>query len=442
MAHVVGTLSTHAGNFKKIYADKIGKYLSSTSILQEKIPFRQKERTGEEYVMPIMTRRGHSFDYAASGAGQVNFGDLDTSKIVNANLKGSQIFGGDGIDWEAAFSSDAPDAAFSEEFDLVATGLQDSGRFRIEMDTFWGQSPNGTIGIIDGIPATSATSTVTILLAERSPGILFQIENALVEIFDSTLATKRVGLDTGGSYRVLTVAPDSGTLTLDNSGGLLASGDRIFFKGQLTAGPVWKSAAGLDKWCSNAATIAGIDAVQNVVWRPNTISAGNLPLSFDILLRISASFESRSHKGKLCAIVSPISWANMMADMSAAVRRTQNERKYTLGAETIEFFTGNGSIEVIAHPYQKKGYAHVIPVLVSNSDGEYKTEEVDRAPLRRIGAVDLTFVGPDGKTGKKKSAYFEKLQRTNILYIETYSHQALFCTSPARTARITGIVED
>jgi hypothetical protein len=442
MAHVVGTLSQH-DQFKKKYADKIGKYLSCTDILQEKLPFTEKERTGEEYVMPIMLRRGHSADYAASGAGQVSFGDLDTSEIKKAALKGSQIFMGDGCDWESSFSSDGDKVAFTDEFDIVVSGLMDSHRFRIEMDTLWGQSPNGSIGIIDGTPATANPSTVTILLAERSPGILFQIENALIEIFSANLGTKRTGPESGGLYRVLSVDPDAGTFTLDNSGGNLANTDRIFFKGQVVAGPTHKSAAGLHKWFTNAGSLAGIDASTRVVWKPNTVSAGNGPLTFDQLLSVAARLANRSHNGRLCAIVTPQAWNNAMADMSAVVRRTPQERKYVLGAEAIEFYTGVGTVEVIAHPYAKNGYAHVFPILTANADGEYEKEAVEKAPLRRIGATDLTFVGPDGKTGNsKKSAYFEKLQRTNLLYVETYSHQAPFVACPARTAVINNIVND
>lgn len=443
MAHVVATTSVH-DQFKIRYAEKIGKYLSSTSVLQEKIPFKERDRTGEKYVMPIQTRRGHSANYAAAGAGQVNFGDLDVSRIVKASIKGSQIFMGEGLDWEAAFSDDGEGTAFSDEFDLVVSGLQDSHRFRIEMDLLWGQSANGSVGIVDGVPATSATSTVTILLAERSPGILFQLENALLEIFDSTLATRRDGQETDDAFRVISVDPDAGTFVASNTAGAIQSGDRIFFKGQVTAGspPVHNTAAGIHKWFTNAGTLADIDAALNVVWRPTTISAGNGPMSFDLLLQTAAAFENRSHKGKLCALVTPTAWNNMMSDMSAAVRRTEQSRKYVLGAEAIEFFTGTGSVEVISHPYEKKGYSHIFPILTRNADGEYKDEEVQRATLRRVGATDLTFMGPDAKAGGKKSAYFEKLQRTNLLYVETYSHQTLFVACPARTAAVTGIVDD
>lgn len=440
MAHVVGSLDRQQ-QFKIRYADKIGDYLSACSILQQRFPFREKERTGELYQMPILTRRTAGGDYAAGGAGQVNFSDILTSKIVKAQLTGSQIFMGDGLEWEAAFASQAPDAAYSDSFDLCIRSIMDSHRFRIELDTLWGQHTGGSIGTVTGTPATSATATVTILAAERSAGILYNIEGHRLDIFASTLTTQRTSAITGitPSYEVISVQPDAGTIVVDNSAGVIADGDVIFLKGQRTTS-AWNVAAGIHKWFSNTGSIAGIDASTNTVWSPNVIAVGSLPITFDQILRLSNRLLSRGMVGKLLCVLTPRSWSDNMADMSAAVRRTPSEKKYVLGAEAISFHTGTGEVEIIAHPYQKEGYAHVAPLMPTKPEG-YTKEELDTAPIRRIGATDLTFVGPDGKTGNsKKAAYFEKLQRTNILYVETYSHQAPFVAAPAHTGVFTGIV--
>jgi hypothetical protein len=429
MANQIGTISYH-DQFRIRYAEKISKYLSATSILQEVAPFTEKEMTGEKYVMPIQTRRGHAFTYAASNAGQVTFVDLDTSKIEKASLNGSQIFGGDGCDWESALSA----LGFTDEFDLVMEGLMDSHRFRIELDTFWGQNAKGSIGVVTGTPATSATSTVTILAAERSAGILYNIENATLEFFNPALNTLRAG-----THVVQSVDPDAGTFVVDNSGGTLVDGDIIFLKGQRTTA-AWKQAAGLNTWLQNTGTIAGLDASTRSVWKPNVIALGGAPLTFDELLKAANRLQSRGHVGKLVALVSPTTWSQMMSDQAAVVRRTQEQRKYVLGADALSFSTGIGEIEIIAHPYQKEGYAHVFPVTTANADGSMNEKDLESAPIRRIGVTDLCFVGPDGKTSKsKKAQYFEKLQRTNILFVETYSHQALFVAAPSRCVTFTGV---
>jgi hypothetical protein len=429
MANVIGTISYH-DQFKIRYANKIGKYLPSFAILQEKFPFTEKEQTGEKYVMPILTRRGHGFTYAASGAGSVTFGDLDTSKIVKASLNGSQIFGGDGLDWEAAVSA----LGFTDSMDLCMQGLWDSHRFRMELDTLWGQNAKGTIGKIDGLPATSATATVTLLASEVSAGILYNLEGAKVDIFSSNFATLRAG----SPFEILTVDPDAGTFTLDNSGGIIQDTDVVFLEGQRTTG-AQKHAAGLHVWATNTTSIAGIDAASNIVWKPNVIDLQSNAITFDDLLNAANALHSRGHIGKLVGIVSPKSWSRMMSDQSTLVRRTPQEKKYVLGADALTFTTGVGEIEVIAHPYEKEGYAHIFPVMTQNADGEYAKDEVDKAPIKRIGAQDLCFMGPDAKTTGKRDAYFEKLQRTNVLYVETYSNQALFVSCPSRCVTFIGV---
>src|SRR6185503_15370927 len=112
----------------------------------------------------------------------------------------------------------------------------------------------------------------------------------------------------------------------------------------------------------------------------------------------------------------------------------QDQRKYVIGADSLSFYTGVGEVEIIAHPYQKEGYAHVFPVSTANATGEMSTEELESSPLRRIGVTDLCFIGPDGKTStSKKAAYWDRLQRSNVLFVETYSNQALFVAAPSRS---------
>lgn len=441
MAHAPAILGSLNDQFKEKFSDKIAKHLTANSIYTQRIPFRESEMIGEAFEEPVCIRRTTGGDYARSGVGQVSYSDIRTSQIVKARQVGSQIFMGDGMDLESVYSSQGTDRAWSPEWNKCMTALMDSSRFRQEMATMWGQHTGGSIGVVDGVPAVSATSTVTILAKEVSSGIIFQLENTLVEIFDSALTTQRISAITGitPAYSVLTVDPDAGTFTLDNSAGVIQSTDVIFFKGERTTS-TFNVQAGIHTWLNNTGTIAGISSTANAVWKPNILSAGNLPLTFDKLLTVTGRLFNRGFMGKLIAEVPIRSWNNMMSDMSALVRRTPSEKKYVLGAEAIEFRTGAGNVEVIAHPYAKEGYAHITPTLQSRGDG-YTEQELDNAPLRRVGATDLIFVGPSGKGSKgKRAEWFYNLQRTNLLIAETYIHEAVFMTCPCFTASITNIV--
>jgi hypothetical protein len=433
MAHDPGSLSLHA-HFKVRYADRIGKYLSATSICQEKFPYKEKYATGELYRVPILTRRVQDAKYATSGAGEVAFGDIKSSKIVQADLKGTQLFMSNACDWESATSSDSKGVkSFSDEFDLVVYDLWDSARFRIEMSILWGQFVNGTIGKISGAPAGNV---ITLLAADRSPGILYNLENAKLEIFDSALTTLRAG-----THTVTAVDPEAGTITVSAIGAAVDT-DIIFFSGEVSATFTHNNMAGLAKWSTNfTGSLAGISASNNIVWKPTEVDVGNGPLTMDHILSAAKNIQFRGHRGKMCALISLGAWNDAMSDMSATVRRTPSERKYVLGAEAISFFTGAGEVEVIAHPYQKNGHGFLFPVMTPNSDGSYNEDVVESSPIRRIGATDLAFVGPDGRiSGSKRQEYFEKIQRTNLLSIDVYSHQALFPTVPSRLVHFVNVV--
>lgn len=439
MAHSAANQSLHA-QFKARYADRIGVYLSANDILQERFPFRSKARLGDTYDMPILTQRVAGGKYALAQAGNITFGDIKTSVIKKAQLRGTQLFMSNALDWEAAFTSDNTGArSWSDEFDLVINDLWDSARFRLEMNFLWGQHPGGSIGTVDGAPAANV---ITILAAELAPGILYQLIGAEVDIWSADLDTKRAGVGADGQYTITAVDPEAGTITVDDDQNV-ATTDVIFFMGERTVGTpdVFANGAGLMVWARNTGSIAGLSAATDIVWKPSTVAVGSAALQFDHILEAAKRVQARGHKGKLCALLSLESWNDSMNDLSATVRRDPSDRKYALGAESIVFYTGTGEVEVVAHPYMKKGYSVLFPVMTPNADGSYRKEQIDKSPICRIGATDLAFVGPDGSPDSKgRQSYFEKIQRTNLLSVDVYSHQALFVHVPSRLVAFTGVV--
>lgn len=417
------------------YSDRLAKPLTPFDVLQERFPFREKERTGESYIVGVLTRRVQGGDYALSGSGQVNFSDIKSSKIEQATLQGSQFFLSNAADWESVVSSDKDgNQSFTDEMTLVCDDLWNSARFRLEMLQLWGQNSLGSVGRISGAPVANV---ITIEAAHLSPSILYNLEGATLTIRDDA----DLSVERAGTHVVTAVDPEAGTITVTDDGAA-ADGDVIFFSGELVAASAtFKTAAGLHRWATNTGSIAGLDASTRVVWKPTTLSAGNAPLSFDLLLDAARILQARGHRGKMTAVISLGAWNDAMSDMSATVRRAASDKKYVLGAESIEFITGAGVLEIIGHPLQKNGFAHVFPVMTPNADGDYTEEAIENSPIRRIGAQELAFVGPDGTMSQaKKNSYFEKIQRTNLLALDVYSHQALFPVYPARLVAINNIV--
>ena len=432
MAHSIGVIGTPHDQFKIRWADKMARGLSAYAILQDKFPFREAEKTGESFVMPVLTKRVSGGTRAAAQAGAVTFNDIRTSVIEKATLKGSQYWNWNGCDEEAALASMGEQKAWTPEFDLAMRDLYDTGSFHLELALLWGQFPLGSIGQLDANPIAN----VFVLTPESTaPGILYNLVGHELEVFSLDLTTKRTG-----THVVTAVDPEAGTITVTDDGNVVDT-DVIFLKDEVVEGApaTHKTGAGLAVWATPATTLAGLSTATRPTWKPTEIDAAGESLSFDMLIQAAKNVQNRGFAGKLCALVSPDGWTDAMNDMSATVRRQAGDRKYVLGAEAISFYTGTGEIEVISDPYQKKGYAHVFPV-AQKPLSEYEDAELDNLPCRRIGASDLVFVGPDGKTSKAfRESYFYKLQGTNVIVAEVYSHQALFVGYRSRLVTISGI---
>lgn len=426
-----GTLSQYSGLFKDVFADKLSDVVPSFALLQDDIPFINAKRTGELFSQPILVQRSHGATYLANAAGNTTLNPVLASKTVEAQIKGSQIVMRDAIDYEAAFSSEGDQAAFTPAMKLTVEALWESSHHRVEADLLYGQDSNG-LGTVNGAPAANV---ITIDTAQFAEGLWTGMEGAELEIFASTLTTKRtgVGSDSVGSgfYTITAVDLDNGTITVDDDQNV-ADNDVIFFRSQRTTS-AFNTMAGLHKWLTNTGTLANVSASTYNLWKPVSLSAGNAAFSFDLVLQGCARVSMRGAMGTMCCYCHPLAWANAMTDLSATVRRNHKDiKEYVIGAESISFYTGTGHVLIKAHPMVKPGFAYTIPVGGEGSDnGSYK----------RIGATDVTFVTQQGRGSKTGgTSYFEKLPNTNAVEVQTYSHQALYTPKPARGFIITSIV--
>lgn len=428
-----GTIAQYSGLFKDVFADKLSDVVPSFALLQDDIPFRTSKRTGELFSQPILVQRSHSATYLAAEAGTVTLNPVLASKTVEAQLKGSQIVFRDAIDYEAGFGSEGDQAAFTPAMKLTVEALWEASHHRIEADLLYGQDTNG-LGTVSGAPATNV---ITIDTAQFAEGLWAGMEGAELEIFDSALTTKRTGIGTDtvgtGFYTITAVDLDNGTITVDDDQNV-ADNDVLFFRTQRTTS-AFNTMAGLHKWLTNTGTIANVSAATYNLWKPVSLSAGNAAFSFDLVLQGCARVSMRGAMGAMCCYVHPLAWANAMTDLSATVRRNHKDiKEYILGAESICFYTGTGKVFIKAHPMVKPNFAYCVPLSTGEGGGE-------NGAYSRVGATDLTFVTQQGRGSRTSgTSYFEKLPNTNAVEVQTYSHQAIYSSKPARGFIITGIV--
>lgn len=428
-----GSLTQYNGLFKDVFADKLSDVVPSFALLQDDIPFKNSKRVGELFSQPILVQRSHSATYLSSADGTVTLNPVLASKTVEAQITGSQIVFRDAIDYEAAFASEGDQAAFTPAMKLTVEALWEASHHRIEADLLYGQDANG-LAVVDGAPVADV---ITILTSQFAEGLWTGMEGAELEIFDTLLTTQRTGVGSDsvgvGFYTIVAVDLDAGTITVDDDQNIVDT-DVIFFRSQRTTS-AFKSMAGLHKWLTNTGTIANVSAASFNLWKPVTISAGNAAFSFDLVLQGCARVSMRGAMGTMCCYVHPLAWANAMSDLAATVRRNHKDvKEYILGAESICFYTGVGKVFIKSHPMVKPGFAYCVPLSTGEGGGE-------NGSYYRIGATDLTFVTQQGRGSRTSgTSYFEKLPNTNAVEVQTYSHQALYSSKPARGFIVTDIV--
>jgi hypothetical protein len=138
-----------------------------------------------------------------------------------------------------------------------------------------------------------------------------------------------------------------------------------------------------------------------------------------VLKGVSKAF-ARGQVGKLSLYVSPLTWANLAADLSALRKYDGSYKRGKLenGTEGITFYAQNGEIEIIGYNIIKQGFAYALPL----------------DHVHRVGSTDVTFDTP-GMGGK----IFTQLANNAGFELRNYSDTAVFVDAPARCVFFTGI---
>jgi hypothetical protein len=119
------------------------------------------------------------------------------------------------------------------------------------------------------------------------------------------------------------------------------------------------------------------------MWKGNSYSAGSAAFTF---AKFQSALSDACNKGLTedgTVLVSPKTWTNLHAEQSALrdYDSSYSSGKATNGSKALQFFSQNGSNEIIAHPFVKEGEAFVYPA----------------KRIMRLGATDITFNNPANK---------------------------------------------
>lgn len=434
----VTTPSELTGLFKQIYADNLEKLIPECGKLVKMIPMSTKQ-LGDKYNQPVVLTTEQGVTYATYNAGAFDLDSPISMGTQNAEVVGRQMLLRSAISYSAFYKNESKEAQFIDATSLVVENMMESLTKRLEVGMLHGQTGIGAVATGDLVDDTGGFATVQLTDAEYAAGIWAGAEGVrltFISDFDPTTISAATNINpvtTGEEVVVVAVDTDAKTITIKSTGATIAELEtastagalKVFYKGTVVgsgAGFSFVEMEGLSRIFSNTGTLFNINATNYNLWKANTYSAGNAKLTMAKVQEAVAKAVNRGLDEKVVLLVSPMTWADLAADL-AALRRydgSYTKTKGENGVESLVYHSANGEIEVISHTLVKEGEAFIFPP----------------KRLKRIGASDITFQSPNNKDDR----IFLDLPNKAGYELRAYSNQSIFVETPARCVLITGIV--
>jgi len=418
------TPSELTGLFKEAYADVIQNLVPEVAKVIKMVPFIERDKEeGNKYHQPVIVSNEHGFTYAGPSAGAFALNDAVSMNMQDAQVEGSQILLRSALSYDAAAKASNSKKAFVKATELLVENMMESSAKRLELSCLYGRSGLGKCA--SSANASATTTLVTLTTAYWATGIWSGSETAKVNFYTSNTTLVSSGADSiftvtqvdANNRKLLITGTATGITALDAAILANANDVDIYFNSSFA-----KEMYGLDQILSNtSATLFNISATDYNLWAGNVFSVGNVALTMGKLLIGVSKAVQRGLNEKVVCLLNPDTWANVNSDLAAlreydgSYRRERAEN----GVENITFYHQNGAIELVSHNCVKEGEAFVFPP----------------KKVRRVGAQDISF-----KTPGREDEIFLHLPSNAGFELRTYTDQAIFVETPARTVKLTNIV--
>lgn len=415
-----GSGSNADGYFKEIYADQLENLVPEHSVLAQAIPFREKEKLGDSYHMPVRVRRAQGVTFAGPTESMSAFSlnDVVSGKMLDAQVAGSTFVGRESFAYKAVVSATSKGKqAFGDLFDDGVKDLLTSASFYRELSLLYG---GGNIGVFGAGGASSTANQDIVLTAATSAiGVWAQMEGAYIDVYSADLSGKRNPV---GTITVEGATESAGVVTLTLKGSVGSEMANIIATDvAIPRGAKGEWFSGLEAICSNAGTLFNIDADKYPLWRANELAVGGA-LTMAKVQKAAAMIVPRAGLGELTCYVSVSTWANLNNDIVGMRQFDEAGGVAELGAQSIRYHGPSGIINIIAHPMLKGGISLL---------GDPKA-------ALRVGATDLTF-NLDGVDGSQPKFLRELVDKAGF-EVRCLWDQALLLKRPAGWTYLTGIV--
>lgn len=410
------------GLFKAAYGESTINLIPEVAKLIRMVPFISKEKQiGDKYHQPVVVSYSHGVTYGAANAGAYSLNAAVALAMQDAQVDAPQITLRESVGYDAAAKAAKGRNAFMDTFDLLVETMMESMMKRVEIASWYGGTGIGQVSSSANTNAT--TSVVQLSTATWATGIWSGMKNCKINFYDNTATLVSSSTDSifvissvDVANRKLTVTGTAtGITALDSKASTNAPLD-IYFNGAKAS-----EMSGINTIITNTGTLFNISASDYELWKGNTYSAASAALTMGKAVAAVAKAVQLGLNEKVCLFVNPATWTNLNSDL-AALRRfdgSWRKAKGENGQENISYYGQNGEIELISHNIIKEGEAFAVPL----------------KRIKRLGAQDVSF-----KTPGREDEIFLHLPDNNGYELRNYTDQQIFIETPARTVKITSIV--
>ncbi len=433
MASLPETLASIAGDQKVVYGKTLVNTLPDGAILQKRFPLDSSgdyPLVGDYFSAFTGLQYPWGFSFLGSGT-EGTATNTTLNQSVAGQTKPAQVYANttvltDQLAYQIldrANTSGGKQAVMSA---LTYTGKQMAINMRnvLELEVLHGR---------EGIGASAgaiSTLTVTFDGATTSPGILSLLIGARVQWFQSNLTSARTAFSTSNYLTVSAVSvadPSAPTLTMVETGtsnyAAITTGDVMFIGGtrgvsvasSATSVPHYEQLGLGLQFSATTGTQFGIDKAAYVGWVANqNTSIG--AFSPSVLMNAAAIILGRGGElGKYLAVVPTDAWSVLNSSLATNEQfigsngQAGSMSKKT-GTDEIVVKHAGIEIEVVPHPFQKRGKFYMFPESI----------------LHRIGSTDMTFQVP----GKPDTEYHYPVQGSALIERQCRADWQMFAEKP------------
>ena len=391
---------------RTVYAKGVPELVPGIAILQQDLKYEPAKKIGDYFESAVRLALPNGFTHEVSDgtAGVYSLNDVKAGTQKKAKVYGYQSVLRDHMAYDDAAKAVGSEAAYKSGTAFFFSGMQQSGRKRLETQLLY-----GGVGIGEVLTYTSGDPSVVIKLAEWAPGIWTGMLGAEIDVMSGSTSTVR------GSVTIAGIDIESRKLTLSGTVASCAAGDKIYFKGAYA-----KELLGVHKIMSNSGSLFNIDAGTYELWKANNLAITGA-LSFKAVKKAIAKAVGKGLMEDVNLYVNPGGWDDLAEDISNLRTIEKGEvKRVEIGHEEIVYVSQNGKTVIKSHPMVKEGYAYGMCM----------------PTWHRIGACDFQMGIPGVDDGKP----FFHIATKAGWEARAFMNQAIYSETPGKSFYISGIV--